>query len=278
MTKIFRGLWFSLVTGALSIILKILLDVDLLRHATYTSNEFEEKLTPFLWIGGQICLLLITVLIFRRIWNLRSEKNLSFVIFLLLLLGTILFYNPWDSSSWDSFQISIFFITLRLESVLLPIWVAWKLTRKERLGAILLLVAFLPAWINYPTKMEYSLFEIQHTIQGNGWVDVGLFVWNYLPVLCFLILIPIGVGWARTRRDQKMWLLLPSAVTLLILCGLRGVLITNFGENASGEMWISTLLWFVLAYLPLLFACLTFDKSPNGTADYSTGEQLNATH
>lgn len=189
-----------------------------------------------------VIVFLMFYLIQLSIFEFKNKRRIVTIIGIIcLFIGTILWYGI----SLSSF----FWIEARLIIVLVPLLIYVRYSRVDEKKSTILISGFVPVWLNFPT----DLYHIILTTGGNEiLVLLGAFLWLILPVVCFLIVIPIGIMNLRNNHNVKLWILLPSAIILVFLYIIRGVIAIIYGGEYSLSTWINTFFLIALTYIPMI--------------------------
>jgi hypothetical protein len=161
------------------------------------------------------------------------------------LVGFLFLLTSLSDSTWLSFgSLStgmVSFITLVVSSAL-----SLLLARRDGLTAGLLIAVCEPAWV-YVFLNPLNSHGYAHEFPQLHWVFLLLSV---LPLLCFLVIIPIGVLRSRSRRNQARWLLWPTLLTLLGISIIRYAAVQSV---MSFQFFLRQNLIVLQLWLPLLW-------------------------
>ncbi len=220
-----------------------------IQQLEYFFDVGQELLLIFLFIIFSLTLILFifisTILIMRG----KSKRKYIFLLGVYCIIaGTFILYGV--------SSLSILLIEARLTFVLIPLIIGWVMSEKRKLESFLLLLSFIPIWMNFPTDLLH-LFIVQDN--GDALMNLGTCLWIILPAVCFFIFIPIGIINARNDKEKNFWLLIPSAFILLVLYFLRE-LIPVLSGNGSSSSWSFSLFIVALSYFPLLLSSFVYFK------------------
>ena len=151
---------------------------------------------------------------------------------------------------WLSFK-SVF----RLSLLLTFVAIGFSLSKRAGVAAGLLIVACEPVWI----EMFFNPLHAVRTYAYNSPnVELTLVILSFLPLFCFLVIIPIGVLRSCSRQGQKWWLLVPSFLTLTSINVLRGFALQGTQAEYSSATWLRYGLVVFQLWLPLLLAVVLY--------------------
>lgn len=154
----------------------------------------------------------------------------------------------------------ILFLPISLSLVV--IGQAWA--KEYGLRAGLFLLVFVPEYISLGflgtgipadlTAGEMSLFQFR--------LDLAAYAANYFPISCFLVVLPVGLLRARSKRGQLFWLIaFPLFVLISISVIVRLALQGIRPEYADLSRWIMSGDGILSAWLPILLGVILYNSS-----------------
>ncbi len=150
--------------------------------------------------------------------------------------------------------------------LLVPIAAGLYWAEKNGWTAVMWVVACEPLWIDmlFGRKgvLYYELYEVGGGISPQaGGLEAAVFALSYLSLLCFLVVMPVGVLRSRSKRGQLGWLLLPSFLTLITVNAIPGFALRGTTSEYTLAGWLGWSLAAILLWLSLLLAATLYDSS-----------------
>jgi hypothetical protein len=158
-----------------------------------------------------------------------------------------------------------FGMVLGLSLLFMSVIIGFPLSKREGIATGLFIVAC------EVTSFDMMFLNFLHIIRvyvhesPNIRLELALFILSYLPVICFLIIIPIGVLRSRTEQGQKWWLLLPSLLTLVGINVVRGLALQGTPNEYTVSIWLHYGRYILQLWLPLLLATALYARQGSDT-------------
>lgn len=237
---------------------------EILHALTSTMSIISQFATPLL-------MLLVLGWLFRRFRHgmlLLAWANLL----LLLLAAVFLTFRFWSfvalGAHADFAYLLPLFVDTLFRSLLLlfvPIVIGGIWVRDTGLRASLAALAFEPIWIESFLAQRIPLWNYIHdnalaTTPIGFWFELALSALSYLPLVCFLVILPAGLLYARTKRYQVVWLLLVSLVVISVLNLIPPIVYMGTTRAFSFDQWLELVGVMAVLWLPILFCTLAYNK------------------
>lgn len=187
--------------------------------------------------------------------GLHIPRSGWWILGLLILVGLIhiclyTFPHPWLSSR-TVFKIS-FILTFVAVGPLLG---------EKGVAAALFVVCCEPLWIESFLNPTHTV--LAHQLESPDTIlNLASILLSVLPALTFLIVIPFGMLRSRSERQQKWWLLLPSACAFAVIEIVRCIALQNTPDRYTAKTWLWVVLAAIQLWLPILLATVLYAQEP----------------
>ena len=182
------------------------------------------------------------------LYKLRSNLNNTIWLVLILFVVSLLLTTHNTSQPWIIFGINfvewlIYIIPLFSLSLFYSL--------KSEISVSLALSTFAPFWISYNLD---PLGTINHTslINANSQFNLALFAFQVIPVLGFLIIMPISIFRSPTHQNSGWKQIIYSLLIIVPVLFIRFTVLKEAGVNYLFPLWLMICIHIVILWFPFL--------------------------
>ena len=215
-------------------------------------NLFGANPSFLLWITCMVLTVSFPYLVWRKLGLRMTRLGWKILgVLILAVLVNIVFFNhlfPWTS----------FFSVLMLSVLLTFIAIGFPFAKYDGLTSGVFIAAFEPVWLEVFYKPLDVIRAYAHELSSTR-LGMALFTLSFLPLVCFWIVVPIGVLRSRSAYREK-WLLLPALLTLVGIEIARGIVLIGTYAEYSLMTWLRRSLIPIQLWLPLLLVVEVYTR------------------
>ena len=233
--------------------------------------------------GGILAILMVGSGLFIAYWIVRwlikQRSRLVWGLLCLLVIATLtLRYLEYPGRSLCVLGMLLGRSIFALLSVSVPIAIGRLLVKRDGLAAGLLVVPFGPLLITAlfrPDGIFYKLLPRMYDASSTMEQELALLVLSCLPLVCFFVVIPIGLLTARSAKAQLGWLVLPSLLILVSMALIRGLALAGTEFEYSLTDWVASSLHVIQLWIPFVLTGIIYrEDSQVDSGDMETKSSL----
>jgi len=151
--------------------------------------------------------------------------------------------------------------------LLIPVTLGLYWTKQHGLATGLVVVACVPAWLDMFFYPQGAIYQQLYQVPGMSIspkaeeLKLALSTITYLSLLCFLVIIPVGLLRSRSTHMQLVWLLVPSLLTLIGIGITRGVALRHTELEYSAIEWLKNGFAVIHLWIPLVLATVLYQSN-----------------